>query len=182
MSLANRICNSFHAIELHEANSFPSSTDMRTSLWKAIRMMWPACLQDDSISCMDAIVDADSEDNTTDQVIWKAYSHPWFSRFLEVLADPHLVGRTTMSISSHRIPFEHLIRHKQLGGRGCATRVRLEKDSKEFHVFKGIDFRTFLAQNDDEGDSAIKYTVRSWHNSNMMLITMRPHPNVLPPP
>ncbi|KAI1414702.1 hypothetical protein F5Y13DRAFT_158119 [Hypoxylon sp. FL1857] len=179
-SLANRICNSFHAIEVPEAESFPSSADMRASLWNAVRALWPACLQDDSISRMDTIIAVDSQDSTTEHVTWKAYSHPWFPRYLEILADPHL-GRTTSDIS-HSVPFESLIRYEQLGGHGCATRVRLDKDAKDFHVFKGIDFRTFLAQSDDEGDSAIKHTVWGWHNSNTLLMIMPPHLNILPQP
>lgn len=89
--LANRICNSFHAIEVSEAKSFPSLTDMRASLWNVVRTVWPACLRGDSIYRMDTVIDVGSQDSTTEQVIWKAYSHPSSSRFLEILADPFFI-------------------------------------------------------------------------------------------
>ncbi|KAJ0280550.1 hypothetical protein Brms1b_001867 [Colletotrichum noveboracense] len=55
-------------------------------------------------------------------------------------------------------------RYDQLGGRGCATRIRrMDKSSKDFMVFKGIDFRTFLT-------------------SNNLLRNIPKHPNVLPAP
>ncbi|OTA97005.1 hypothetical protein M434DRAFT_27349 [Hypoxylon sp. CO27-5] len=181
--LANRICNSFHAIDVPETESFSSSADMRAALWGAVRIVWPACLQDDSISRIDTVIDVDSQDSAVKHVIWKAYSHPWFPRFLDILVDSrYLVGRTTSNISSHKVPFEQLIRYEQLGGHRCATKVRLGRDAKDFHVFKGVDFRTFLAQSDDEGDSVIKHTVQGWHNSNTLLNTMPLHPNILPRP
>ncbi|KAI1130700.1 hypothetical protein F5Y10DRAFT_288806 [Nemania abortiva] len=180
-SLANRICNSFHALEVPEAESFHSPDDMRDSLWNAVRTVWPECLQHESISRMDTVVDIGDQDRTTGRSFWKVYSHPWFSRYLHILTDPDL-GRAATSISPHKVPFERLVRYEQLGGRGCATRVRLDSDAKDFHVFKGIDFRTFLAQSDDEDDSAVKHTVWGWHNSNTLLSTMPPHPNILPSP
>ncbi|KAI0105310.1 kinase-like domain-containing protein [Nemania sp. FL0031] len=180
-SLPNRICNSFHALEVPEAESFPNPDEMRDSLWSAVRGVWPVCLQHESISRMDTIVDVGDEDRTTGRAAWKVYSHPWFPRFLQILADTDL-GRTTMNGSPYNVPFECLVRYEQLGGHGCATRVRLNSDAKDFYVFKGIDFRTFLAQSDDEGNPAIKHTVRGWHNSNMLLNIMPAHPNILPAP
>ncbi len=52
----------------------------------------------------------------------------------------------------------------------------------DFFVFKGMDFRTFLAHSDDEGDELIQRLIRDWHNSDKLLQTIPSHPNVLPPP
>lgn len=51
-----------------------------------------------------------------------------------------------------------------------------------FFVFKGIDFRTFLAHCDGEDDATIRFMIRAWHKSNELLRKMPPHPNVAPAP
>ncbi len=80
------------------------------------------------------------------------------------------------------IDFAKLIRYEQLGGHGCATRVRLPGAGvDEFFVFKGMDFRTFLAHSADEGDGLIEHLIQGWRNSDKLLQAMPPHPNVLPP-
>ncbi|KAK4242746.1 hypothetical protein C8A03DRAFT_28976 [Achaetomium macrosporum] len=73
----------------------------------------------------------------------------------------------------------------QLGGKGCATRVRIRGDpDKGLFVFKGIDFRTFLAHTDDEdgGDQTVRYLIRCWHRADKLLLRIPPHPNIMPPP
>ncbi|GAW23020.1 hypothetical protein ANO14919_125680 [Xylariales sp. No.14919] len=92
------------------------------------------------------------------------------------------LGRSGPDPGHAGVPFRSLIRHEQLGGRGCATRVKLPKYPDRFFVFKGVDFRTFLSQGDGEEDAAIRHTIRGWHNSNNLFQRIPPHANVMPPP
>ena len=79
-----------------------------------------------------------------------------------------VVGKTRASGTV--VDFADLIRYEQLGGRGCATKVRIPGDrADEFFVFKGIDFRTFLAHGDEEGDTAVRHLIQTWHRSNNLL-------------
>ena len=51
-------------------------------------------------------------------------------------------------------------------------------------MFKGIDFRTFLAHTNDEdgGDGTVRYLIRCWHHADNLLLRIPPHPNIMPPP
>ncbi|KAH6982340.1 hypothetical protein BKA56DRAFT_585724 [Ilyonectria sp. MPI-CAGE-AT-0026] len=94
-----------------------------------------------------------------EKVTWKIYSHPLFSQFVQNLADESL-GRTPAGAGSS-VDFASLIRYQQLGGRGCATRVRLP--TGEYSVFKGVDFRTALDVTEDPptfqtGRPRLRYT------------------------
>lgn len=94
-----------------------------------------------------------------------------------------VVGKMSMMPGATVIGFATLIRYEQLGGHGCATRVRLPGAGvNEFFVFKGMDFRTFLANSDDEGDELIQHLIQGWRNSDKLLQAIPPHSNVLPPP
>ncbi|KAK3994515.1 nima-related kinase 5 [Cladorrhinum sp. PSN332] len=183
ISLANRICNSFHRLEpTSEAATFPNPDAMRKALWDAVERVWPQCLIEPGLSKLDAIVQIDSADGSSEELTWKVYHHPLFPRFIQHLSDETL-GTTRVTPSGIVVDFADLIRYEQLGGRGCATRVRLSGHSaREFFVFKGIDFRTFLANLDEEGDTTVRHLVQTMHRSNNLLQTMPPHRNIMPPP
>ncbi|KAK4203555.1 hypothetical protein QBC40DRAFT_274512 [Triangularia verruculosa] len=89
--------------------------------------------------------------------------------------------KTTYTI----VDFTNLARFEQLGGKGCATGVRpRDEPHKGLFVFKGMDFRTFLAHTDDEdgGDGTIRYLIRCWQHADKLLLRIPPHPNIMPPP
>ncbi len=87
-SLANRICSSFHALEVVDAAaSFPSSTSMRQTLWEAVGLVWPLCLGDPEIYRMDSVVEIESIDSSSKRLAWKVYNHPLFPRFVQRLVD-----------------------------------------------------------------------------------------------
>ena len=77
--------------------------------------------------------------------------------------------------------FEDLIRFEQLGGRGCATKVRIRGGGAKFFVYKGVDYRTFLSQRDDQDNGRVIFFVKTWHHSNNLIATMPPHSNILRP-
>ncbi|KAI1291437.1 hypothetical protein F5Y03DRAFT_34024 [Xylaria venustula] len=183
-ALSNRICNSFHGLDVakeDESTQFANSAAMRKALWDSIRAVWPACLMNPAISNPAIVFDVDSSDSSLENIVCKDYRHPAYDRFLLALADEAL-GRSGPDPGLAGVPFRSLIRYEQLGGRGCATRVKLPEDPDRFFVFKGIDFRTFLSQSDGEEDAAIRHTIRGWHNSNNLLERIPPHANVMPPP
>ncbi len=87
-SLANRICSSFHALEVADAAaSFPNSTSMREGLWEAVSLVWPLCLKHPEISKVDSVVDIESIDSSRERLAWKVYNHPLFPRFVQHLAN-----------------------------------------------------------------------------------------------
>lgn len=93
------------------------------------------------------------------------------------------VGKTPLLPNDEQVEFAAIVRYDQLGGRGCATRIRrMDKSSGDFMVFKGIEFRTFLTYTDDEDDKTIRHMIHGWHRSNNLLRNMPKHPNVLPAP
>ena len=78
------------------------------------------------------------------------------------------------------VDFASLTRYEQLGGRGCATLVRLS--TGEYYVFKGIDFRTALQYSDSGGNRLIRDEIRVWRQEHNTLQQLPPHKNILPPP
>lgn len=86
-SLANRICTSFHGIEMaDEKDPFPDSSAMREALWDAIHTVWPRCNKDPQISKPNAVVNIDRDDDSS-EVTWSVYHHPMFPRYVQHLAD-----------------------------------------------------------------------------------------------
>lgn len=81
-----------------------------------------------------------------------------------------------------RVDFAALTRYEQLGGKGCATPVRFRDGPTGLHVFKGMDFRTYLTHCDHEGDRTVRHMIDCWRNSEALLLKMPPHPNILPAP
>ncbi|KAE9577236.1 hypothetical protein CGMCC3_g6708 [Colletotrichum fructicola] len=165
-SLANRICACMHGTEVDDASkSFKDSAAMREALWNAVRDVWSACSTDKRISQPDVVFAVDHHDDasSSSDVRWNAYSHPLFQRYISYLRDSE-IGKTTLLPNDEQVEFASIVRYDQLGGRVCATRIRrMDKSSKDFMVFKGIDFRTFLT-------------------SNNLLRNMPKHPNVLSAP
>ncbi|CAI0652908.1 unnamed protein product [Colletotrichum noveboracense] len=160
-SLANRICACMHGIEVDDASkSFKDSAAMREALWNAVRDVWSACSTDKRVSQPDVVFAVDHHDDASSSI-----------------------GKTTLLPNDEQVEFASIVRYDQLGGRGCATRIRrMDKSSKDFMVFKGIDFRTFLTYADDEGDKTIRHMIHGWHRSNNLLRNIPKHPNVLPAP
>ncbi|KAF0326611.1 nima-related kinase 5 [Colletotrichum asianum] len=184
-SLANRICACMHGIEVDDdAKSFKDSAAMREALWNAVRNVWSACSTDERASQPDIIFAVDHHDDgsSSNDVRWNAYSQPLFQRYISYLRDNE-IGKTPLLPNDEQVEFASIVRYDQLGGRGCATRIRrMDKSSEDFMVFKGIDFRTFLTYADDEGDKTIRHMIHVWHRSNNLLRNMPKHPNVLPAP
>ncbi|KLU91961.1 hypothetical protein MAPG_10909 [Magnaporthiopsis poae ATCC 64411] len=80
------------------------------------------------------------------------------------------------------VDFAALTRNEQLGGEGCATRVRFHDGPAGLHVFKGMDFRTYLTHCDDEGDKTVRHTIDCRPNSEALLFKIPPHPSIRPAP
>ncbi|KAE9577235.1 hypothetical protein CGCF415_v001807 [Colletotrichum fructicola] len=114
---------------------------------------------------------------------FSSFSHPSLSGISSTVIYTVKVGKTTLLPNDEQVEFASIVRYDQLGGRVCATRIRrMDKSSKDFMVFKGIDFRTFLTYADDEGDKTIRHMIHGWHRSNNLLRNMPKHPNVLSAP
>ncbi|KAK2777316.1 nima-related kinase 5 [Colletotrichum kahawae] len=184
-SLANRICACMHRIEVDDdSKSFKDSAAMREALWNAVRDVWPACSNDERASHPDVVFAIDYHDDENSFVcVSKFSSRPPLSSISSTIAHNAEVGKTPPLPNDEQIEFASIIRYDQLGGQGCATRIRrMGKGSEDFMVFKGIDFRTFLTYADDEGDKTIRHMIHGWHRSNDLLRNMPRHPNVLPAP
>jgi hypothetical protein len=193
-SLASRICYFFHDLD---EETFADASAMRNALWDAIRSVWSQILMSPAISQLDTVFEIDNLASNIESVVWKAHSHPLFQHFVKFLADsPRMLTHfhvdfilTYAAASTQAVPgttnidFSSLVRYEQLGGHGCATRVRLLNDNTgRFFVFKGIDFRTFLRYADYGRNEALQHQSQGWHRSNEILANMPPHPNILPPP
>lgn len=196
-SLANRVCTKYEGLETDDpAATFPTTKDLHAAIWGSIRHIWPHCVSHSDLRTkLDAVVGVDSIDSSMEKVTWKIYSHPLFSQFVQNFADESRkstcltkaasetneakVGRTPAG-AGPSVDFASLIRYQQLGGRGCATRVRLP--TGEYSVFKGVDFRTALQYSDDEGDKIIRNLIGNWRREYNTLQQLPPHPNIIPPP
>ena len=201
-TLPNRICTSFHGLDATtDTTTFPDADSMRRALWEAVHIVWPQCLEHPRINDVDAVVDIDAS-NPQGEISWRVYHHRLFPRYLQCLGDeagglsfeellsecrrpPNriaLVGKpASLPETTHStVDFGTLVRYEQLGGKGCATRVRIRDGPPGLHVFKGVDFRTYLAHCDDENDETVRHLVRCWNNSETLLRQMPPHPNILP--
>ena len=85
-SLANRLVNCYHDLDLGDENvTFPDRSAMREALWRAVRRVWSDCIQDPSITAVDAIVDIKA--TKCDLVSWKVHRHPLFSKFVTLLEE-----------------------------------------------------------------------------------------------
>ncbi|KAL3469848.1 hypothetical protein BJX99DRAFT_264770 [Aspergillus californicus] len=167
-SLANRIVTCYH--ELHAespGDSFPGRESMREKLWDAVEQVGPRCIEHPSIAGVDVVVDID------------------------VLPNESATTQTYLQSPSKTIDFDSLTRFEQLGGRGCATKVQTEPNSKDFFVFKGADFRTFLTYYDEvergssdteEEEDDFTNLLKAWHHSNEILTHIPAHPNIIPSP
>ncbi|KPM35003.1 hypothetical protein AK830_g11562 [Neonectria ditissima] len=180
LTLANRVCTKYEGLETDDpAATFPSIKDLHAAIWGSIRHVWPRCASHPDLGTkLDAGVGVDSVDSSMEKVTWNIYSHPLFSRFVQNLADESL-GQTPAG-AGQSVDFATLIRYQQLGGRGCATRVRLP--TGEYSVFKGVDFRTALQYSDDEDDKMIRNLISNWRREYNNLQRLPRHPNILPPP
>ncbi|KAJ0288079.1 hypothetical protein COL940_002221 [Colletotrichum noveboracense] len=141
----------------------------------------PTSLANRICACMHGIEVDDASKSFKDsaamrEALWNAVRDVCYLRDSEI-------GKTTLLPNDEQVEFASIVRYDQLGGRGCATRIRrMDKSSKDFMVFKGIDFRTFLTYADDEGDKTIRHMIHGWHRSNNLLRNIPKHPNVLPAP
>ncbi|KAK3906660.1 hypothetical protein C8A05DRAFT_29518 [Staphylotrichum tortipilum] len=63
------------------------------------------------------------------------------------------------------VDFTNLARFEQLGGKGCATLVRLRDEPDR-----------------DGGDGTVRDLIRYWHDADNLLHRIPPHPNIMPPP
>ena len=74
-------------------------------------------------------------------------------------------GKPGLRTDADIVDFATLTRFEQLGGKGCATKVRVGAAGEVFNVFKGIDFRTFLTycDNGEDGsdDNAVKLLIEN---------------------
>ncbi|KAH9237893.1 hypothetical protein K456DRAFT_1770376 [Colletotrichum gloeosporioides 23] len=151
----------------------------------------PTSLANRICACMHGIEVDDASKSFKDsaamrEALWNAVRDVWSAcstdKRVSYLRDSE-IGKTTLLPNDEQVEFASIVRYDQLGGRGCATRIRrMDKSSKDFMVFKGIDFRTFLTYADDEGDKTIRHMIHGWHRSNNLLRNIPKHPNVLPAP
>lgn len=95
-------------------------------------------------------------------------------------------GKSGLRADADIVDFATLTRFEQLGGKGCATKVRVGADDEAFRVFKGIDFRTFLtycgSDEDESDDNAIKLLIENWYHTIGIMSDMPPHPNIISSP
>ncbi|KAL2809930.1 hypothetical protein BJX63DRAFT_331814 [Aspergillus granulosus] len=188
-SLANRIVTCYHELDVSSpGDSFPDRESMREKLWGAVEQVWPQCIEHPGIAGVDVVVDIDVLPN--ESASWSVYHHPWFGKFVGLLRQAQATQMYLQS-PSKTIDFESLTRFEQLGGRGCATKVQTDPNSKDFFVFKGVDFRTFLTYYDEvergssdteEEEDDFTNLVKTWHHANEILTHIPAHPNIIPSP
>lgn len=198
-SLAHRISAYYHdPSSAGKDVGFVDRTAMREELWRAVRKVWPKCIDHPLARRLDSIVRVDTGE--AGEICWNIYCHPLFPRFIKYLGElagerrlpaedftitNQLVkdGKPELRADADIVDFATLTRFEQLGGKGCATKVRVGADGEAFSVFKGIDFRTFLTYcgSDEDGsdDNAVKLLIENWYHSIGILCDMPPHPNII---
>lgn len=63
---------------------FIDRTAMREELWRAVRKVWPECINS-LTRRLDSVVDVDTDEGG--EICWKTYRHPLFPRFIKCLGE-----------------------------------------------------------------------------------------------
>ncbi|KAI8650124.1 Protein kinase domain-containing protein [Fusarium sp. Ph1] len=160
-SLANRIINFYHDINVHDdALSFPNRAAMRSAIWSSIATVWSRCATDPNAFTPGTVIDLSSDDK---------------EGFICDLVPP---ADSALTIDITKVDLL-----KSLGRRGCTkgAHVRIPAGTSINCFFKGIDFATYLQFHDDDNE-IIRSMVETWRRSSKLVADMPPHPNIQPLP
>ena len=142
---------------------------MRVVLWSAIASIWTECSSTLDVGEPDVIV------NVFGYGTWNICHERLFNDYVNLLLP---LNELSVQDPIETVDFKTLVRHQQLGGRGCTSLVYRTSDPTSKLVFEGIDFRIFL----NTCESGFAQEVMIFKHSTELVTNMPGHPNILPSP
>ncbi len=149
-SLSSRVVNCYYNLSSKNASeTFSDQAAMREALYFSICRVWNQCAMHSSISTLNVTVEIYK--NAERQNQWRILHESLYKQYVEsLLSISSLFQSEEAKLQVYYIvDYSSLVQINHLEERGRTAIVRCSSDSDSLHVFKDVDFETFLKSHAD---------------------------------
>ncbi len=149
-SLSSRVVNCYYNLSPKNASeTFSDRAAMREALYSSICRVWDQCAMHPSISASNVTVEIYEDAERQDQ--WRISHESLYKQYVEsLLPISSLFQSEEAKLQAYyTVDYSSLVQIGHLEGRGRTAIVRCSSGSGSLHVFKGVDFGTFLKSRAD---------------------------------
>jgi len=176
-SLPSRVVNCYYNLSPKDASeTFSDRAAMREALYSSVCRVWDQCAMHPSISAPDVTVEIYEDAERQDQ--WRISHESSYKQYVESLLPISSLfqsGEAKLQ-AYYTVDYSSLVQIGHLGGRGRTAVVRCSSGSGSLHVFKGVDFGTFL-----ESRADFEHRKDVCYHEIRTISSLPRHPNIIPP-